>query len=68
MGVYKMPKDLEMNVIDEIKFINDNSNLDQSTKKDLLKQLDKVLKIYSNVNYSTLLEDSNGNWSMLSNH
>ena len=62
-----MPKDLEINVIDEIKFIND-SNLDQSTKNDLLKQLDKVLKIYSNVNYSTLLEDSNGNWSMLSNH
>ena len=62
-----MPKDLEMNVIDEIKFINE-SNLDQSTKNDLLKQLDKVLKIYSNVNYSTLLEDSNGNWSMLSNH
>jgi len=56
----KMPKDLEMNVIDEIKFINE-SNLDQSTKNDLLKQLDKVLKIYSNVNYSTLLEDSNGN-------
>jgi len=55
-----MPKDLEMNVIDEIKFINE-SNLDQSTKNDLLKQLDKVLKIYSNVNYSTLLEDSNGN-------
>ena len=61
-----MPKDLEINVIDEIKFIND-SNLDQSTKNDLLKQLDKVLKIYSNVNYSTLLEVSNENWSMLSN-
>ena len=62
-----MPKDLEMNVINEIKFINDNTNLDQSTKNDLLKQLDKVLKIYSNVNYSTLLEVSNENWSMLSN-
>ena len=60
MEGYKMPKDLEINVIDEIKFIND-SNLDQSTKNDLLKQLDKVLKIYSNVNYSTLLEVSNEN-------
>ncbi len=61
MEGYKMPKDLEMNVINEIKFINDNTNLDQSTKNDLLKQLDKVLKIYSNVNYSTLLEVSNEN-------